>query len=302
MLSQGFDVRPYDESDAAAVAGCLTSGAAIDATLLPVSEDEWRGFTGRAFNNGARDFAVAERNGVIVATLMSTRVERDGEQLRSFRIIVHPEHRRLGIATKMFLLVESQDPARDTAMRAEMPGKWTVGAGMLERRGFSIIEELIWMRADDPPAEARVPDGFLIRPYGEGAEDDEAWRRLNREAYEGTSDFTDLVAEERDAIRKEPRFHMWVAERDGERVGTCHTKQFGGDSYINSLVVTRECRGNGLGRALLLEGMRTLHAQAPGPIRLNVRAENEHAVALYKSTGFAVEDSLHEWQRRPGQE
>ncbi len=289
-------IRAYEDSDAPGVAACLTSGAALDDTLLPIDEEEWRSFAGRPFNNGARDFMVAERDGAIVGNLMSTRIERNGQQLRSFRIIVHPDHRRRGIAARMLALVEGQDPEGDTILCAEMPGKWKGGAEMLSRNGFRIAEHLLWMRADDAPPEMAPPDGFLVRPYRET--DDAAWRRLNREAYEGTSDYTDLIAAEREAARKESRFHLWVAERDGDVVGLCHTKAFSNKSYVNSLVVTAAFRSRGLGRALLVAGMRTLRKQARQPVHLNVRADNEPAVELYRSAGFIVEDDLNEWRKR----
>lgn len=297
-MIEGATLRAYAESDASEVAACLTSGAELDTTLLPLSEDEWRGFAGRPFNNGARDFMVAERDRAIVGVLISTRNERNGEPLRSFRIIVHPDARRRGIATRMLALVEGQDSDGDTILCAELPGRWKVGAGMLSRNGFQIVERLLWMRADDAPPEVAPPDGFRLRPYREA--DDAAWRRLNREAYEGTSDYTDLIAAEREAIRKESQFHLWVAERGGEVVGMCHTKAFSGKGYINSLVVTAACRSHGVGRELLVAGMRTLREQARRPVHLNVRAENEPAVALYRSAGFIVDDDLNEWRKLRG--
>lgn len=93
-----YTIRPHVADDVPAVARCLLSGAAIDDTLLPVSEDEWRSFVERPFNNGARDFAVAELDGGIAAVLISTLIVREPDVLRSVRIIVHPDHRRRGIA------------------------------------------------------------------------------------------------------------------------------------------------------------------------------------------------------------
>jgi len=298
MARLDYVIRPYEERDADAVARCLTSGAALDDALLPIGEEEWRGYARRPFNHGARDFAVAERDGAIAGVLMSTLLEPDGERLRSFRVIVHPHHRRRGIATRMLALVEGQDPGGDTTLRAEVLGKWRVGTQMLERRGFETVERLLWMRTHRPPPDGTPPAGFALRRYRGGEADDAAWRRLNREAYEGTSEYTDLCAAELSSVKREPRFHLWIAEQDGEPVGLCHTKEFSGESYVNSLVVTPRCRGRGLGRALLLAGMRTLREQSPGEIRLNVRADNAHAVALYESVGFVVNDEILELRKR----
>jgi len=297
-----YRIRSYEDRDAPAVAECLTSGAALDDTLLPIDENEWRLYSGREFNNGARDFMVAERGGAIFGVLMSTRMEQDGEWLRSFRIIVHPDHRRRGIATRIMEQVELQDPDGDTTLRAGLQGKWTAGKCLLEKHGFEVVERFLWMRADAErnhrAPDAPPPEGFALRPYRADDADDSAWRRLNREAYEGTSDYMDLVAAECEAARRTPRFHLWIAEHGDEPVGFCLTNAFSGKNRVESIVVAAKYRGRGLGRALLVAGLRTLRSEEPGGVWLSVRADNAHAVALYESVGFIIEDESIDWWKR----
>jgi mycothiol synthase len=296
LVRMSARIRGYEEHDAAAVAGFLASAASLDATIVASSEEEWRAFVGRSYVRGARDFAVAESGGEIVAALMSTREERDGTAFRNFRIIVHPQHRRAGIATRLMALAEEQDADRDTTLESTVAGKWRVASAWLERLGFHVVEHVMWMGVDEVPDRVPVPEGIVLRPYRADAEDDRAWVRLNREGYEGSTDFTDLTAGDRAGLRGEPAFHLWFAEREaGDIVGLCHTKEFGGKGTVNSLVVSSAYRGRGLGRALLLAGMHTLNERKPGRIRLNVRAENTHAVALYRSVGFELEDDFHTW-------
>jgi mycothiol synthase len=294
-------LRPYLERDAASVAAFLTSAAALDDTLEPMSESGWRAFAHRTVNRDGRDFVVAECERKIAGLLMSARHRQYDEDLRTFRIIVHPDHRRAGIARRLLACVEGQDPARDTTLASELAGKWRVGASLLERNGFEVVEHSLWMGHEGPvPDGPPPPDGIALRPYRGDAADDAAWRRLNREGYEGSSEFSDLTAEDRAALRMERRFHLWFAERNGEVVGLCHTKSFGGRGCVNSLVTSQAHRGRGLGRVLLLAGMRTLRAQKPDRICLSVRAENAHAVALYRSVGFTVDDDFFTWwKRRP---
>ena len=262
------------------------------------SEEEWRSFVGRSFNNGGRDFMVAERDGEIVAMLMSTRYSSGHEELRNFRIIVHPDHRRRGIAKNLLALVEAQDPERDAVLRAELLGKWRVGTAMLERAGYVAAERLLWMKFHGAlPETLPAPEGIVLRPYAGGARDDAAWRKINDAGYAGSSDYSELTAADLETMRAEPRFALLLAERAGEIVGLCHTKDFAGKQYVNSLVVSADCRGAGLGRALLVAGMHTMRGYEPGALRLNVRAENEHAVALYRSIGWEVDDEILEWRK-----
>ncbi len=290
-------IRSYRDADAGAVAACLTAGATLDKTLLPADEDGWRRFASRTYNLRGRDFMVAERGGRIIGVLMSTLLERDGAQLRSVRIIVHPNHRRRGIATRLFAHAQQQDPERDTTIRTELAGKWKVGLDWVARLDFSVHERLYWMTTSVVTHQPTLPRGLTLRPYEASPHADEIWRRLNRDAYEGSSDYLDLTADERDGARQEASFHMHWADVDGTCAGLCHTKEFSGKHIINSLVVDRRFRGRGIGRTLLLAGMATIRARGIDEVWLSVRAENEHAVSLYRSVGFDVHDEHTEWWR-----
>ena len=148
------------------------------------------------------------------------------------------------------------------------------------------------MGLDAVPSVVAPPAGVALRPDRADAADDEAWRRLNREAYEGSSDYFDLTPADCGALREEPGFHLWFAEAQGQVVGLCHTKTFGGLGCVNSLVVAESLRGRGLGRALLLAGITSARERTSGRCRLSVRAENASAVALYHSVGFETDDDM----------
>ncbi len=64
--------------------------------------------------------------------------------------------------------------------------------------------------------------------------------------------------------------------------------------HINTLAVTPEERGRGLGRLLLLNLLLLALAHEPGQIRLEVRRRNRAAQRLYESVRFSVVG------RRPG--
>ena len=68
--------------------------------------------------------------------------------------------------------------------------------------------------------------------------------------------------------------------------------------YIDSLGVVPEHRRHGLGRALLLEGMRWLRDNGQATIELDAWGENELALPLYEGVGFSVSRQGQSYERR----
>src|SRR5207248_2785732 len=67
--------------------------------------------------------------------------------------------------------------------------------------------------------------------------------------------------------------------------------------YIDSLAVVPEHRRRGLGRALLLTGMRWLEAQGKEVYELGAWGENEMALPLYYGVGFGIAQQGTEFRR-----
>lgn len=292
-------IEPYRDRDAELVSACLTSAARLDATLEPISAEAWRSFAGMSFNTGGRDFRVARDGERIVAVLMSARYEERGAPIRNVRAIVHPEFRRRGIATRLAALVDEQDPDGRATLQASTMGAWTVGARMLERRGCTVAHRQLWMRlAEARPLPPAAPDAG-VRRSDESVADLHAWTRLRDEGFRDDPDFVPLGDADRDAQRRADRFQLWLAESRAEPTGYCHVAEFGGEGFVEGLVVAERHRGRGLGRALLLAGCRALREERPGPIRLNVFEHNAAAVALYRAIGFETSDTIETWRRPP---
>jgi mycothiol synthase len=92
---------------------------------------------------------------------------------------------------------------------------------------------------------------------------------------------------------------------DGDVAGVCWTsidpernalrgEQAG---HIDSLAVVPEHRRRGLGRALLLAGMRWLQAQGQTSIELEAMGNNELALPLYEQVGFAIVRQASQYRR-----
>ncbi|MEU1592093.1 GNAT family N-acetyltransferase [Streptomyces sp. NPDC005708] len=73
---------------------------------------------------------------------------------------------------------------------------------------------------------------------------------------------------------------LYVTTRDGYR------------SWVVSLGVTRDQRGRGLGRRLMLEVLRRLRADDVREVRLTVEPANAAAIMLYRSLGFSSDEGV----------
>lgn len=79
---------------------------------------------------------------------------------------------------------------------------------------------------------------------------------------------------------------IYLAEAGGVVVGKVHLQLISGLGGIFGLGVLPEQRGKGLGRAILLEGVRRLRAAGAKEVMLQVATENKNALHLYESCGF----------------
>ncbi len=74
-----------------------------------------------------------------------------------------------------------------------------------------------------------------------------------------------------------------------------------GLSWILSLGVTRDLRGRGLGRRLMVELLSRLHSEHAREVRLSVAHDNDRAVSLYQDLGFAQTGDVHKDYFGPGE-
>lgn len=79
---------------------------------------------------------------------------------------------------------------------------------------------------------------------------------------------------------------IYLVEKDERVVGKVHLQMINGLGGIYGLGVLPEDRGKGLGRAILLKAIKELKTAKAKEVMLQVAAENETALSLYKSCGF----------------
>lgn len=90
----------------------------------------------------------------------------------------------------------------------------------------------------------------------------------------------------------DPQFEALLAEQDGTIIGLClffyNFSSWRGELgvYIQDLVVDRDARARGTGRALIQETVRRAQQHGATHLRLSVEQDNETAIRFYEALGL----------------
>lgn len=212
---------------------------------------------------------------------MEVLLDAPRESLRSLIETVIEDSRRSGISALRWW-VYGQDAAAIPAEYDFEP----------ERRLLQMDRSL---PADEDP---RFPPDIELAGFRPGI-DDELWLRANNAAFSGhpengdwtRTDLADRLAA--DWFAAEGFRMAWVGGGPGDDLaGFCWTKIHpSGDGEIYIIAVAPSHWGGGLGRQLVLEGMRHLTAEGCDRVFLYTEADNVRGVALYRSLGFQIQET-----------
>ena len=171
---------------------------------------------------------------------------------------------------------------------AELAG---AGAGLRPAR------DLYEMRVALPPTHPpRWPAGVRVRPFEVGR-DEQAWLEVNNRAFAGHAEQGGWTAATLARRMTEPWFDptlFLVAFDAAGAVGFNWMKiheAHDGDPRIGEIYavgVDPRAQGTGLGRALAIAGLQAAYERGIETGMLFCAADNEAALALYRSLGFAV--------------
>jgi mycothiol synthase len=160
-------------------------------------------------------------------------------------------------------------------------------AGMTPQRELLIMER----RLDDELPDPVVPAGVQIRTFAPG-KDEQEWLRVNAAAFAHHPEQALIDRDDLADRMAEPWFDpagFFVATINDTMVGFHWTKQHQdqlGEVYV--LGVAPSAAGRGLGKALLLTGLRSLKRRGSTRVELYVEADHRIAIELYLTYGFVT--------------
>lgn len=213
-----------------------------------------------------------------------------GPEWSAGQLVVAPNHRRDGVGTQLLqrLIMEAPTPLRVWAM-GDTPAARSLatGVGMIRQRELLIMER----RLDDELPEPVVPAGVQVRTFLPG-EDEQDWLRVNAAAFASHPEQALIDLDDLKDRLAEPWFDpkgFFVAIQDGAMIGFHWTKQHEdhlGEVYV--LGIAPWASRQGLGKALLLTGLRWLQQQGNSRVKLYVESDHRTAIELYLTYGFAI--------------
>ncbi len=176
-----------------------------------------------------------------------------------------------------------------------LPGSDPALLHALTSAGFLVDRRQHRMQVPLPLTErAQWPPGIEPRPFRPGT-DEAAWLRVNNRAFLNHPDQGGWIAEVLARRMAEPWFDpegFLLAWRADELVGFCWTKVHidrGRVGEIFVIGVDPDAQGLGLGRALVVDGLRYLADVRSCPTgELYVAASNTAALGLYVALGFEI--------------
>jgi mycothiol synthase len=290
--SYPYVISGYQASDAAAIAQLIRSVPALPTT----TEESFRSFVALSFNVDGRDFRVVRRAGRVVGLLTSALLPTAAGAIRHFRIVLHPEHRRRGLGTRLLDDLLSQQAPNGTTLQGNSQASWHTANAFLHHHRFELIETELLMKRPAVGPRIEPPAGVWLRPAQQA--DDAAWMDLHEHGYRDLADFSPMTSIDLATERDSPGFSLTVAEVAGTVVGLAHGLMLDErEGLINSVVVRSDMRGRGLGSALASAAVAALGEHGADYVSLNVRAENAPAIAAYRRLGFVEYDRMLRYAR-----
>lgn len=220
-----------------------------------------------------------------------------------------PEHRRKGLATKLFSYARQRAKALEAkVVDVHIRQDNVVAQRALAKLGFHLVRRFHELRLDLAEIHlTKTAPSFPIRHFQTGEED--KLLEIQNHSFAGTWGYSPNTIEEiryRCSISNTSPEGILLAYKGERPIGYCWTrieheeKPLADESrgQIFMLGVEPSYRNKGIGKELLLAGLSYLKSKSLRFAQLTVDSENMAAIALYCSVGFEIWDSGLWYEKR----
>lgn len=299
QLPAPLSARPLCTGDAAAVTELMAECEAVDLGEVMIELADIVGDWQRPSFDLAADtvgvYAHAHQEGRLLGYAEVYRARRA-------EVYVRPDARGRGIGTALLHWTWQRVRAAGGALVGQTVPERNAGAvALLRAHGYEPLwtSWVLALPAGARVAEVALADGYAIRAYREGEQED-VYRTIEDAFGEwpdrDPTQYPDWAA----GVLARPGFEPWhllVAVRGGEIVGACHLIMSGDGGWVNQIAVRREHRGRGLGQALLRAAFTA--AAEHGARRFELSTDSRTgALGLYQHVGMAVTSTFVHYAKR----
>ena len=284
-----FSVRALSPHDTPAVVDLYARSAAADPTMFELSAEAWDRFVRQDVNMGGAGFLVAEREDRLIGVATSSRRAPGSEVVRHFRIIVEPAARRQGVGRALLRGVLALD-ADPVLLQSLVPRAWASGRAFLELFAFEVVETEVEMRCEVAKIrpEAGRP-GVEVGPERDVRGHASAIAELHNQAYRDDVSFVPFTGAAMGELLADAE--LWLARDHGRIVAYAHLEDTGTATWIESIVVAPEARGQGLGTLLGASVLEDILVRREKKALLSVSDRNATAHRRYVRLGFVEVDA-----------
>ena len=208
-------------------------------------------------------------------------------------ILVHPNHRRQGIARALFTSFEKETasfPIRSVTFQTErifldrhpdFVSNW----GLVEDE-----ETETWLGRDRTPYELDPRSDVEVRL----AEPSylEAIARLHHQTFSDEMESPELSQRYISEALKDPDSLLYILLKDGQVIGVCTVDVSGTSNYLYGLAVVEDYRGKGYGSYLVKCLVNQLIEQNDKSFQIAVEDSNVGAKRLYEKIGFVKQTQV----------
>ena len=208
-------------------------------------------------------------------------------------ILVHPNHRRQGIARALFTSFEKEttsSPIRSVTFQTErifldrhpdFVSNW----GLVEDE-----ETETWLGKDRRPYQLAKLSNLEVLLADSSYQ--EQISQLKFQAFSEEHELREVVDRYVAEALKDPESHLYILLKDGQVIGTCTVDLSTNTNYLYGLVISEPERGKGYGSYFVKSLINQLIEQNDKEFQIAVEDSNVGAKRLYEKIGFVKQTQV----------